>query len=57
MISDPVQLQAVLEEIAEWPLDKRRIYIANIEKAFGKDAAQQIRDGLAQIWENRKGAA
>jgi hypothetical protein len=44
----------VIDEISEWPLDRRRQYIASIGQAFGETAAQQIRDGLKALWENRK---
>jgi hypothetical protein len=54
MIRDPVRLQEVIGEISEWPLDRRRQYIASIGQAFGEAAAQQIRDGLKALWENRK---
>jgi hypothetical protein len=54
VIGDPSQLQALLEEVAEQPLEWRRQYIANLEKAFGREAATQIRDGLTRLWQERK---
>lgn len=54
MIHDPQRLREVIDEISEWPLDRRRRYIASIGQAFGEAAAQQIRDGLKALWEKRK---
>jgi hypothetical protein len=45
------ELSEVIAEISEWPLQQRRDYIAAIETAFGKDSAQQIRDGLTALWQ------
>ncbi|WP_445376118.1 DUF7696 family protein [Paraburkholderia phenoliruptrix] len=53
MINDPQRLREVIEEISEWPLDRRRRYIASIGQAFGEAAAQQIRDGLTRLWAER----
>ena len=55
MIHDPQRLREVIEEISEWPTKQHRIdYIRDLGKAFGPAAAQQIRDGLKALWENRK---
>jgi hypothetical protein len=54
MISDPERLLEVVEEIMSWSLQERRDYIANIAKAFGQQAAQQIRDALTELWRLRK---
>jgi hypothetical protein len=53
MISDEAELKALLEEIAEWPLQKRREYIAAIEATFGKESANQIRRGLTALWQSK----
>lgn len=53
MIGDEGRLGEVIEEIAEWPLEKRRRYIQQIESASGKEAANQIRAELKRIWEQR----
>jgi hypothetical protein len=53
MIHNPTRLAEVLTEIADWPLDRRRAYISEIEAAFGIEAAEQIRKGLAALWETR----
>lgn len=45
------ELAEVLEEIAERDLQYRRDFIASIERAFGKESAQQIRDGLTALWQ------
>lgn len=50
----PADLAEVLEEIAGWSLQARREYIASIEKAFGIESAQQIENGLKELWEQRK---
>jgi len=54
MIYDAARLAEVLEEIASWTLDQRRGYLADIGKAFGAEAEQQLKDGLKQMWEQRK---
>lgn len=53
MIHDPQRLREVLEEIAEWPLDKRRRYIDQIGRANGEAAAEQIKAGLKRLWAER----
>lgn len=47
-------LKDVLAEIAEWPLSERRAYLKNVETAFGKEASDQIKRGLQELWEARK---
>lgn len=54
MITDAVRLREVIEEIARWSLQARRSYIGEIQKAFGEAAAEQLKDGLRQMWEQRK---
>jgi len=49
------QLNDVLEEISEWPLQQRRDYIKQIREAFGDGEASRIEDGLKAFWENRNG--
>lgn len=48
----PAQLSDVLTEIAEWPLADRRAYIANLAMTNAEEA-QQVKDGLAQLWAER----
>lgn len=47
------ELAEVLAEISEWSLQQRRDYIASIEAAFGKEAADQIRQGLKALWKQK----
>lgn len=54
MIIDLLRLREVIEEIAEWNLQDRRWYIAEMEKAFGTASAEQIRNGLTQFWKERQ---
>ena len=54
MIHDPTRLREVIEEISVWSLQARREYIASMEKAFGPKSAQQLRDGLTELWKERK---
>ncbi|HEX7911747.1 MAG TPA: hypothetical protein VF534_27150 [Paraburkholderia sp.] len=54
MIHNETRLREVLEEIAGWDLAKRRAYIADMGKAFGPEAAEQIKQGLKELWGNRK---
>jgi hypothetical protein len=49
----PDQLQSVIEEIAEWPLEDRRAYLANLE-VHSADEARQLKDGLVRAWEAKK---
>lgn len=53
MIYDPKRLAEVAEEISDWTLDQRRQYIAEMEKAFGPEAADQIKTALAEHWRKR----
>lgn len=53
MINDPQQLRTVLEEISEWSLEDRRWYIAEIQKAFGPKSAEQIKQGLIDLWKRK----
>lgn len=53
VIHDPVRLNEVIDEIEGWSLQERRSYIANLERAFGPAAAQQIRDALTERWQKR----
>lgn len=48
----PAQLTEVLEEIAAWPLDERRAYIANLAMHSEEDA-EQVKAGLKRIWQQR----
>lgn len=54
MIHDKAQFESVIQEIADWPLERRRWYIAEIEKAFDKESAQQIKEGLMTYWEAKR---
>jgi hypothetical protein len=54
MIDDKAQFESVIQEIADWTLERRRCYIAEIEKAFGQESAQQIKDGLIAYWDKRQ---
>lgn len=54
MIYDEQRLSELLDEISLWTLQQRREYIASIEAAFGKEDADQIRDGLTQRWARNK---
>jgi hypothetical protein len=54
MIYSRRRLREVLEEIAEWSLERRRQFIADIEKAFDAKSAQQLKDGLVELWRERK---
>lgn len=53
MIHDETQLAGVLDEIAFWPLQKRREFIAEIEKAYGPESSQQLKDGLTELWKTK----
>jgi hypothetical protein len=53
MIGDMERLTEVIDEIEYWSLQQRRQYLASLQNAFGKAAADQIRDGLTQIWSAR----
>ncbi|MFM0141773.1 hypothetical protein [Paraburkholderia sp. RL18-085-BIA-A] len=53
MIRDPTRLREVLEEIAEWTLQQRREYLADMRKAFGEAAERQLKDGLTGYWKER----
>ena len=46
----PSQLSEVLAEIAEWPLEDRRAYIANLAMTNTQEA-EQVKDGLKKLWE------
>jgi len=50
----PDQLRDVLEEIAAWPLEERRAYIANLSMT-NPEEAQQVKEGLTRLWAERKG--
>lgn len=54
MIHDAEALRTLIEEIAEWTLEQRRQYIADLGKAFGSRAAEQIKQGLTDLWAERK---
>ena len=54
MIHDAARLNEVLEEIADWPLEKRRELIRQIGEAQSEAAANQIREGLKRLWEAKK---
>lgn len=53
LIHDAVQFASVIGEISEWDLQKRRAYISEMEIAFGLAAAQQLKDGLTELWKNK----
>jgi hypothetical protein len=54
MIHDSARLREVIEEIAEWNLQQRRSYLADMRKAFGEAAERQLKDGLTGFWKERK---
>jgi hypothetical protein len=54
MIGDEGRLEEVIDEISEWPLARRRRYIAEMESAFGKAASEQIKAALQAAWDQRK---
>lgn len=53
MIYSRRRLREVLEEISEWSLERRRQYLADIEKAFDAKSAQQLKDGLMEMWKRK----
>ncbi|WP_188130766.1 hypothetical protein [Paraburkholderia panacisoli] len=55
MIADPKRLHEVLEEIADWTIDRRREYLADMRKVFGEAAERQLKDGLTGYWKERRG--
>lgn len=50
MIADDKALRELAEELAELSLEARRSYIADIESASGKEAANQLRNALTAYW-------
>ena len=54
IIHDPQRLRELIDEIAEWTLEQRRQYIADLGNAFGSKAAEQIKQGLTDLWAERK---
>lgn len=53
MIHDPQRLQEVVEEVSEWPLEKRRDFLENIDAAFGRQSVDQLKDALRANWDKR----
>jgi hypothetical protein len=49
----PAQLAEVLEEIADWSLDDRRAYIANLAMTNAEEAVQ-VKQGLIDLLAKRK---
>jgi hypothetical protein len=43
----------VIEEIADWPLEDRRAYLANLE-VVNADEAKQLKERLVKAWEAKK---
>jgi hypothetical protein len=55
MIPDPERLKEVIEEISTtWNLEQRRSYLTNIETAFGKESADQLKQALKVHWQARR---
>ena len=52
-IHDPEALHTLLDEIAQWDLQARRQYLVDLERGLGRDAANQVKDGLRELWNNR----
>jgi hypothetical protein len=50
----PGEVAEVVEEIAEWSLQARREYLANMRKAFGEAAERQLKEALQALWTERK---
>jgi hypothetical protein len=50
----PGEVAEVAEEIAEWSLQARREYLANMRKAFGEAAERQLKEALQALWTERK---
>lgn len=50
----PTKLQELVEELAELSLEARRKYLAEIERADGAAAAEQIKAVLKRLWNKRK---
>jgi len=48
------RLREVLDEISEWSLERRRQFITDIEKAFDAKSAQQLKDGLIDLWKRKQ---
>jgi hypothetical protein len=46
-------LAEVVEEVAGWPLQERRAYLANLEM-FSAEDASQIKEALQALWTERK---
>jgi hypothetical protein len=53
VIHDEAQFASVIDEIAFWPLQKRREFIAEIDKAYGPESAHQLKDGLTELWKKK----
>jgi hypothetical protein len=49
----PAELAEVVEEIADWSLQERRAYLANLEMVSAEEA-RQVKDGLTKLWTERK---
>jgi hypothetical protein len=49
----PAELAEVVEEIADWSLQERRAYLANLEMVSAEEA-KQVKDGLTKLWTERK---
>jgi hypothetical protein len=54
VITDPLRLREVIEEIAEWDLQARRDYLAAMRKVFGPEAEQQLKEALTTFWKERQ---
>jgi hypothetical protein len=50
MFGSDSRLLEVVEEIANWSLRERQEYIAEIEKADGKDEANRLKQSLKDFW-------
>jgi hypothetical protein len=43
-----------VRDIAKRPLDQRRMYLTEVEKVRGKEAADRLRAALRALWDEKK---
>ncbi|MDN7965494.1 hypothetical protein QZM92_26295 [Burkholderia multivorans] len=44
-----------VKTIAEWDLKQRREYLELVKQKRGEAAAQRLKEGLTELWKQRKG--